>query len=100
MRLPEDILRDTEDYIKSSKVAPLFRNMALQTFKARPEQPIRFMIEYLLKLDPNAADDILLAKQNAPRPKPDAQQSVVSVSHPDLVCSEYLTHKAPPPAEK
>jgi len=93
---PEDILKATEDYTRSSKVGPLFQDLALQTFKARPDEPSKFLLELLVRRHPDVAAE--LANKYIDKGKSEATQEekkklCVQITHEDLCTQQYLTEK-------
>jgi|UniRef100_A0A6U1IS53 hypothetical protein len=92
---PSEILAETEEYAKNSTVVNLFRDMALQTFKSRPEDPPRFLVSYLAHNYPVAASEALFERQQRVVEKHEKrdEELTVTVSHKEHELQEYLVHE-------
>lgn len=95
-KAPAEILAETEDYAKQGSVVSLFRDMALQTFKARPADPARFLVSYLAHNYPVATSEVLHERQQRVVEKHERREEelTITVSHKDHDLQEYLVHEA------
>jgi hypothetical protein len=92
---PADVVKQTEEYVSSNQLPALFKGMAVDTFKARPEKPIAFLIDYLMRLDPLAAEEVMnnrlkIAEANHAN-LPEGLR--VTVSHTEAGAHDYLVNK-------
>mmetsp|Transcript_5365 Transcript_5365/g.13583 ORF Transcript_5365/g.13583 Transcript_5365/m.13583 type:complete len:189 (+) Transcript_5365:190-756(+) len=94
-KAPAEILAETEDYAKQGSVVSLFRDMALQTFKARPADPARFLVSYLAHNYPVATSEVLYERQQRVVEKHERREEelTITVSHKDHDLQEYLVHE-------
>lgn len=96
---PVDVLKETEDYVQGSDLVSLFRGMAIETFKARPEKPATFLIDYLSRLYPSSAESVFsrMGRTSEGGVTSSSGCPAVTVYHGDAREHDYLVNKVPPP---
>lgn len=52
-KLPDEVEKELNDYMKEHNISDLFNHIAEALLLAKPEQPVRFILNYLIKEYPD-----------------------------------------------
>jgi cAMP-dependent protein kinase regulator len=91
---PQAAADKIEDYIKVKEVDKIFRSVLVQCFRARPENPAGFVLDYMLEQYPEEAAKRSVGLQPAAASSTEGEGGFsVAVHHENAECDDYLNNQ-------